>query len=93
MFNKIQKNVENALEFPPDVLGNEPKITVNGRRSIFVENFLEITVFSETEIRLQTTEGEVILTGQQFVLKTILPTELEIEGHLASLVFTEGGRP
>lgn len=92
MFNKLQKGVGEVLEFPPDVMGNGPKITLHGCRRVLVESYLEITVFSDTEIRLQTEEGEVCLTGKNFVLHTVLPTQLEIEGELHLLTFSEGGQ-
>ncbi len=93
MFNKIQKSVEEMLEFPPDVLGDEPKITLHGNRRILIENFSEIKSFSETEIEVETTAGIIRLSGLSFILRTILPTELEIEGTVLSLEFDKGGNP
>ena len=90
MFDKLSKNVGEALDFPPDVAGNGPKITITGRREILVENYTDIIEFTTEEIRLGTLEGELCLTGQEFVLKTILATELRIEGVLHSLNFQGG---
>ncbi|WP_425806808.1 YabP/YqfC family sporulation protein [Desulfitobacterium sp. Sab5] len=90
MFDKLSKNVGEVLDFPPDVAGNGPKITITGRREILVENYTDIIEFTTEEIRLGTLEGELCLTGQEFVLKTILATELRIEGVLHSLNFQGG---
>lgn len=90
MFDKLSKNVGEVLDFPPDVAGNGPKITITGRREILVENYTDIIEFTTEEIRLGTLEGELCLTGQEFVLKTILATELRIEGVLHSLNFRGG---
>ncbi|MGC7870133.1 sporulation protein YqfC [Desulfosporosinus sp. SYSU MS00001] len=90
MFKKIQTSVGDILDFPPDVAGEGPKITITGRQEILVENYQSIINFSEEEIRLETTDGEIFLSGKGFVLKTILATELRIEGKLNALSFEEG---
>ncbi|MHB8125629.1 MAG: YabP/YqfC family sporulation protein [Desulfitobacteriaceae bacterium] len=90
MFDKLQKSVGNVLELPPDVMGDGPKISINGRHQLAVENFHSVLTFSEDEIRLQTSEGELCFTGKGFVLKTILSTEIRIEGELSSLTFGGG---
>ncbi|HVJ50194.1 YabP/YqfC family sporulation protein [Desulfitobacterium sp.] len=90
MFDKLSKNVGEALDFPPDVAGNGPKITITGRQEVLVENYVEIVEFSTEEIRLSTLEGELCFTGHSFVLKTVLAAELRIEGELDSLTFQGG---
>ena len=88
MFKKLQTNVGNALDFPPDVAGEGPKITIVGRGQILVENYISIVDFSPEEIRLETTEGDVCFGGKGLVLKVILSTELRIDGELSSLTFS-----
>jgi len=90
MFKKIQTSVGDVLDFPPDVAGEGPKITITGRRQILVENYLSVVNFSEEEIRLETAEGDVCFVGKGLALKVILSTELRIEGELSSLSFKEG---
>lgn len=85
MFNKLQKSVGDALEFPPDVVGDGPKITVSGRRQVIIENYKVIISFTGEEIVLDTSEGEFYLTGRGLSLKTILPTELRIEGEFINM--------
>ena len=90
MFKKFQTSVGDILDFPPDVAGEGPKITITGRRQILVENYVSIVNFSEEEIRLETAEGDVCFGGKGLVLKVILSTELRIEGELSSLSFGGG---
>ena len=90
MFRKIQTSIGDILDFPPDVVGEGPKITITGRRQILVENYVSIVNFSEKEIRLKTAEGDVCFGGKGLVLKVILSTELRIEGELSSLSFAGG---
>ena len=90
MFKKIQTSVSDILDFPPDVAGEGPKITITGRQQVMVENYVSIVNFSDKEIRLETAEGDVCFSGKGLVLKVLLPTELRIEGEISSLSF-EGG--
>lgn len=90
MIGKFQKKVGEVLDFPPDVVGEGPKITITGRSKILVENFKVILNFSEEEIRLDTAEGEVRFRGKGLMLASILSTELRIEGELTSLSFERG---
>ncbi|KGP76556.1 sporulation protein [Desulfosporosinus sp. Tol-M] len=90
MFKKLQTSVGEILDFPPDVAGKGPKITISGRRQILVENYVSIVNFSEEEIRLETAEGEVCFGGKGLRLKVILSTELQIEGELSTLSFGGG---
>ena len=90
MFKKLQISVGDILDFPPEVVGEGPKITITGRRQILVENYISIINFSEEEIRLETAEGDVCFGGKGLVLKVILSSELRIEGELSSLSFTRG---
>ncbi|HEY8909855.1 MAG TPA: YabP/YqfC family sporulation protein [Desulfosporosinus sp.] len=87
MFKKLQTSVGDILDFPPDVVGEGPKITITGRRQILVENYISIVTFSGEEIRLETAEGDVCFGGKGLELKVILSTELRIEGELSSLSF------
>jgi len=87
MFKKLQTSVGDILDFPPDVVGEGPKITITGRRQILVENYIRIVDFSEEEIRLETAEGDVCLRGKELMLKVILSTELRVEGELSSITF------
>lgn len=90
MFKKFKRNVGDVLDFPPDVVGEGPKITITGRQQILVENYISIITFSEEEIRLETTEGDVCFEGKGLKLKVLLSTELQIEGEIFSLSFRGG---
>jgi len=91
MFDKLQKTMGEVLEFPPDVLEDVPKITLTGRRQVVVENYKEILAFSGEEITLSTAEGKLVFKGKTLVLKSVLPTELLIEGEIISLTYEDNG--
>ncbi|KUO78298.1 MAG: sporulation protein [Desulfosporosinus sp. BRH_c37] len=90
MFKKFQTSVGDILDFPPEVVGEGPKITITGRQQVMVENYISVINFSEEEIRIKTAEGDVCFGGKGLVLKVILSTELRIEGELSSVSFGGG---
>ncbi|AGA70401.1 YabP family protein [Desulfitobacterium dichloroeliminans LMG P-21439] len=90
MLDKLTKTVGEVLDFPPDVAGKGPRITITGRQEVFVENYLEIVEFTAEEILLNTTEGVLTITGKELVLKTVLSSELRIEGQFISLYYGGG---
>ncbi len=89
MFKKLQKHASEMLELPPDVLENGPRITMMGRQEIRVEYFKEVIHFSNAEISLLTDEGRLTLCGTDFVLASVLDTEITIKGRITSLRFEE----
>lgn len=90
MFKKLQKHAGEVLEFPSDVLDDGPRITVMGRREIIVEYFEEVIIFSNEEIMLKTPSGKLTLRGRDFILTTVLQSEIHIKGTLIELSFEEG---
>lgn len=87
MFKKIQKYAGEALELPPDVLDNGPKVTLMGRGEASVEYFLSVEQFSDQEVILLTADGKMRVQGQGFVLTTILDKEINIKGRISGILF------
>jgi sporulation protein YqfC len=90
MFKKIQKHASEVLEFPADVLDNGPRIIIMGRNKMTVEYFTEVVQFTNEEIILKTPVGRLKIQGQEFVLSTVLQTEIHLEGQIFGLSFEEG---
>lgn len=89
MFKKLHKHVGEVLEFPSDVLDNGPRITIMGRNEMVVEYFEEVVLFSNEEIVLKTPVGRLVIRGREFVLTTVLQTEIHIKGSLSQMGFEE----
>ena len=89
MFKKLQKHAGAVLEFPPDVLDNGPRITIMGRDELTVEYFRDVLLFSNDEIILNTPVGKLSIKGKDFVLTTVLQTEIHLKGQISGLSFEE----
>ncbi|ADY56713.1 sporulation protein YqfC [Syntrophobotulus glycolicus DSM 8271] len=89
MLKKLTKAAGEVLEFPADIAGKGPKITVLGRHEIIVEYYREVIEFSEQKIELDTTDGKLSIRGSGFVLTAVLPTEIHIKGIFHHLSLEE----
>ncbi len=77
------------IDLPVDVLMDLPRITLVGQVHIYIENHRGLLVFSDKEVRLLLKNGQLLIKGQSFVIKTILPEELLLEGVIEQVTFLE----
>lgn len=87
--NRIKKWVTEQMQLPADVMMDLPRITMIGQLHIYIENHRGVLQFSTNELRLLLKEGQLLVTGDQFVLKTILPEELLLEGRIDKVTFIQ----
>ncbi|WP_028399246.1 sporulation protein YqfC [Ectobacillus panaciterrae] len=77
------------MDLPADVLMDLPRITLIGQIHIYIENHRGLLVFSDTEVRLLLKQGQLLIKGSSFVIKTILPEELLLEGTIEQVLFLD----
>lgn len=90
MFKNLPKQAGEILEFPPDVLANGPRIIIMGRSEMTVEYYREVILFSNEEIILKTPAGKLCIRGKDFVLTTVMETEIHLKGQISQVSFGEG---
>ena len=74
------------IDLPVDVLMDTSDALV-GQVHIYIENHRGLLVFSDKEVRLLLKHGQLLIKGQSFVIKTILPEELLLEGIIEQVTF------
>ena len=84
---QLQQHVANFLDIPRDLMMDLPKIVLVGDMQIFIENHRGIMVYTSELVRVNTTLGELEVTGVDLTLKNILPDEIMVEGRITSLAF------
>ncbi len=84
---QIRNWLAKHLELPPDVMMDLPRITMIGQIHIYIENHKGLLAFSDKELRLLLTQGQLLIKGKSFVIKTILPEEILLEGEINQVVF------
>lgn len=78
-----------VLDLPQDVVLEVPRITMIGYSQMYIENHRGVLHFSEQELRLLLTNGQMIVSGEKLVIRAILPEEVLLEGKIHSLKFVE----
>ncbi|MCA1039072.1 sporulation protein YqfC [Bacillus infantis] len=78
----IRSWMTNQMELPQDVMMDLPRITMIGQIHIYIENHRGLIAFSDKELRLLLKQGQLLIKGSTFVIKTILPEEILLEGKI-----------
>jgi sporulation protein YqfC len=70
------------LELPKDALLDVPRVTLIGGLQAYVENFQSVVQFSDKQLRLQLTKGQLVIQGTTLEIKRILGDQVMIEGNI-----------
>ncbi|WLD92124.1 sporulation protein YqfC [Alkalihalobacillus sp. AL-G] len=87
--HKLKRWMTRSLELPADVVMDLPRITMIGHLHIYIENHRGVLQFSNEELRLRLQQGELLIKGNEFVLKTILPEEILLEGKILDVQYID----
>ncbi|WP_059171178.1 sporulation protein YqfC [Bacillus sp. FJAT-27445] len=77
------------MDLPQDVLMDLPRITMIGQIHIYVENHRGLLAFTDRELRLLLKKGQLLIKGKAFVIKTILPEEILLEGKIDQVIYIQ----
>ncbi|MBD3917957.1 sporulation protein YqfC [Paenibacillus sp. PR3] len=80
MNRRLQKWTANLLELPQDVVYDLPRVTMIGDRQLYIENHRGVLHFSSDRLRLALSKGELEVTGEDLVIRTIWTEEVFVEG-------------
>ncbi|GMK40086.1 hypothetical protein PCCS19_31410 [Paenibacillus sp. CCS19] len=80
MNRRLQKWTANLLELPQDVVYDLPRLTMIGDRQLYIENHRGVLHFSSDRLRLALSKGELEVTGEDLVIRTIWTEEVFVEG-------------
>ena len=83
----VRKWMTKNMELPQDVMMDLPRITMIGQIHIYIENHRGLLAFSDNELRLLLKQGQLLIRGKAFVIKTILPEEILLEGKIDQVTY------
>ncbi|MFZ3588199.1 sporulation protein YqfC [Bacillus sp. DJP31] len=86
---KMKRWMTHQLSLPADVTMDLPRITMIGQIHIYIENHRGLLSFSDQELRLLLKQGQLLIKGNSFVIKTILPEEILLEGKIEQVIYLE----
>lgn len=87
---QFQHQVANFLDIPRDLMMDLPKVVLIGDVQVSIENHRGILVYTPETVRVDTTLGELEVTGFDLSLKNILPDEILVEGKIKTVAFKGG---
>lgn len=81
------EKIADALDLPKELVLNLPKLIFTGNRELFIENYQGIVEYSDTVIRLNTSECLLKITGRGLGIKNIATEEITLCGDIKTLEF------
>ncbi|AXN37566.1 sporulation protein YqfC [Peribacillus sp. NPDC060186] len=84
---KMKQLMTKTMDLPQDVMMDLPRITMIGQLHIYIENHRGLLAFTDSEVRLMLKNGQLLIKGTAFVIKTILPEEIMLEGKIDKVYF------
>ncbi|MBP1930528.1 sporulation protein YqfC [Ammoniphilus resinae] len=85
----LRKIAAKILDLPADVTMEMPRITMIGQIHMYIENHRGVLQFSDKELRLLLTKGQLLVRGEKLVIRAILSEEVLIEGKVSGVQFIE----
>ncbi len=84
---RVRNWMAKKMDLPQDVMMDLPRITMIGQIHIYIENHRGLLTFSDKELRLLLKTGQLLIKGKSFVIKTILPEEILLEGKIEQVIY------
>lgn len=87
--HQMRSWITDKMDLPADVMMDLPRITMIGHIHIYIENHRGLLTFKDNEVRLLLKNGQLLIKGSSFVIKTILPEEILLEGKIDKVIYLE----
>ena len=84
---RVRNWMATKMDLPQDVMMDLPRITMIGQIHIYIENHRGLLAFSDKELRLLLKQGQLLIKGKSFVIKTILPEEILLQGKIDQVIY------
>ncbi|SFA95624.1 MULTISPECIES: sporulation protein YqfC [unclassified Bacillus (in: firmicutes)] len=84
---RVRNWMTDKMDLPQDVMMDLPRITMVGQIHVYIENHKGLLAFSDRELRLLLKQGQLLIKGKAFVIKTILPEEILLEGKIDQVIY------
>ncbi|WP_201713537.1 sporulation protein YqfC [Rossellomorea arthrocnemi] len=86
---EMRKWMTQKMDLPEDVMMDLPRVTMIGQIHIYIENHRGLLTFTDREVRLLLKQGQLLIKGEQFVIKMILPEEILLQGKIVEVIYLE----
>ncbi|NLZ38969.1 MAG: sporulation protein YqfC [Firmicutes bacterium] len=85
--SKWRAHLADALELPREIILNLPRVTVIGSLQCYLENHRGVIEYTEECVRVAIDGGELIVDGQDLIIRYLADDEIAIDGHISAIRF------
>ena len=64
-------------------------ITIHGNTEIYIENFITISILTDTEITIKSVSGTISILGTGLLMEYFNKTDIKVSGRILSINFKE----
>lgn len=64
-------------------------ITIHGNTEIYIENFITISILTDTEITIKSVSGTISILGTGLLMEYFNKTDIKVCGRILSINFKE----
>ena len=84
---KLGRRVAELLDLPEETVSGQPKLTLQGRGAMLIENHTGIFECGESTVRLHTDCGILRITGEALTLMELSAERLYIAGKIQGIEY------
>lgn len=78
----VIRTISELLKLPADVACSDTRIIMIGTRTLRIENYRSILVYSDTLIKIQANQQIVMIHGTELKIRYYDQDEMEIQGRI-----------
>ncbi len=86
---RLARRVADLFELPRDVVMDLPTATLIGNLQCLVENHRGIIEYLPDKVRINTSRGEVVVTGRRLAIGSISQDDIVVEGRISGFAFQD----
>lgn len=76
-----------SLKMPKDMVLGNVLMSISGRQEIYIENYRSIIEYTESQVKLQTKNGKVIISGKQLRIEYYTNDEMKVTGTISEIKY------
>ena len=80
--DRVIRKISELLKFPADVAYGDTRIFMIGSRTLKIENYRSLLIYSETLIKIQAKQQIVMIDGSDLKIRYYDQDEMEIQGRI-----------
>jgi len=88
-FRKVKEQITRIFELPAESIEGAYRIITIGDKSLYMENHMAIREYTLKKLRIETKKNEVIIMGNDLILRKMGERNLMVEGDIKIIEFKD----